>query len=301
MSVPSSQECGFRVRVIFDRSAFHGERFDALFRSPLRQRIAQGRIEVYHTPIFIQETLETWGSPRATDAWRAHLEFAADICNGGMFLSRDDIFRGEFFGQPRRLLPAKPTKTLPCISVVLAKMREVALSGDLATEWLDSKAELEDTRLKKTGQRALFSRVRREAMSTHKTRRVTRPRQKYSYAQYSQAELTRNGRDLMILVDERRANELADRWEARPEAFPFYTAFVEGFLYSQYYAEIEVNRPLDKNAQADYEQLAYLVWADLFVSNEGGFLESAFNALWKPKGKRLESAEGFSALLSASM
>ncbi len=34
---------------------------------------------------------------------------------------------------------------------------------------------------------------------------------------------------------------------------------------------------LDDNARADYEQLAYLTWADLIVSNDTRFLLDAFN------------------------
>jgi hypothetical protein len=75
------------MRVIFDRSAFHGERFAALAESPLRALIARGRMMVIHTPLFLDETLSAYGSTRdGADAWRTHLTFALDICNGGIFL-----------------------------------------------------------------------------------------------------------------------------------------------------------------------------------------------------------------------
>jgi hypothetical protein len=70
-------------------------------------------------------------------------------------------------------------------------------------------------------------------------------------------------------------------------------------LYSGYYAAIEHNRPIDRNAQADFEQLAYLIWADIVVSNDEGFYRSAFQTLWAPRGKRMESAQSFAALLQA--
>jgi hypothetical protein len=101
----------------------------------------------------------------------------------------------------------------------------------------------------------------------------------------------------MRLVDESRHDELADLWEADPEEYPYYTAFVEGFVYSQYYAAIEHNKPMDGNAQADFEQLAYLTWSDIVVSDDEGFFRSAFDTIWKPRGKIMESAARFAARL----
>jgi hypothetical protein len=101
----------------------------------------------------------------------------------------------------------------------------------------------------------------------------------------------------MDLVDARRQAALADQWAKSPARFPFYTAFVEGFLYNGYYAAVEQNDRLDRNAQEDYEQLAYLTWADVIVSDDQKFFRRAFDELWKPRGKRLETAEGFVALV----
>ena len=73
----------------------------------------------------------------------------------------------------------------------------------------------------------------------------------------------------MSLVDERRQQALADQWAANPSRYPYYRAFVEGILYANHYAAVEHNKRIDDNAQADYEQLAYLCWADVFVTNDG--------------------------------
>jgi hypothetical protein len=66
-----------------------------------------------------------------------------------------------------------------------------------------------------------------------------------------------------------------------------------------YYAMIEHNLRLDRNAQADYEQLAYLLWADVVVSDDDRFFRSAFQTLWAPHGKRMESAGSFATLVQA--
>lgn len=100
----------------------------------------------------------------------------------------------------------------------------------------------------------------------------------------------------MTLVDPERPGPLADQWAKCPERFPFYSAFIEGVLYAGYYAMIHQDRAIDWNAQADFEQLAYLTWADLVVSDDQKFLRSAFEALWKSRGRRLENSATFVAL-----
>jgi hypothetical protein len=97
----------------------------------------------------------------------------------------------------------------------------------------------------------------------------------------------------MDLVDTKRAGPLADLWVQCPGRFPFYSAFVEGYLFNGYYAAVKHNEKIDRNAQADYEQLAYLTWADVVVSDDEGFFRSAFDAIWRPRGKRLESSRSF--------
>ncbi len=138
------------MRVLFDRSAFHGKRFAALSDSSLRQLVPSNRVVIIHTPVFLDETLSSFGSARAGDEWRTHMAFALDVCNGGIFLDKEQIWHNEL------------------------------VSG-----------------------RGPFA-----------------------------------GRLLMDLVDSRRAAALADQWERAPTRFPFYTAFVEGFLFHGYHAAV---------------------------------------------------------------
>jgi hypothetical protein len=283
------------MRVIFDRSAFHGDRFELLRLSPLRRLSAQRRVEVFHTATFIDEIIQSYGSSRASSSWREHLRYASQICNGGMFLAVEDIWRGELvdgWGSASRHLLSHES-----FVGFQVTMLETADTGDLSQEWAESEPERIDARRKKAKQHALF-RGAREAVARARREGKLRGRLKdYPFSDYRQTEFTRNGRALMRVVDGERATELADLWEANPEQFPYYTAFVEGFVYSQYYAAIEHNGRLDGNEQADYEQLAYLIWADMVVSDDQAFFRSAFDVLWKPRGKRMESAASFVELL----
>jgi len=283
------------MRVIFDRSAFHGQRFELLKSSPLRRLSAQRRVDVFHTATFIDEIIQSYGSARASSSWREHLRYAAQICNGGIFSPVEDIWRSELVDgwgpASRRLFPHESFVGFQMT------MLETADTGDLSQEWAESAPERMETRRKKTKQHALFREARESVARARREGKLRGKLKDYPFADYLRTEFTRNGRALMRAVDKERAAELADMWEANPDQFPYYTAFVEGFVFSQYYAAIEHNGRLDGNEQADYEQLAHLIWADVMVSDDQAFFRSAFDTLWRPRGKRMESAATFVELL----
>lgn len=179
---------------------------------------------------------------------------------------------------------------------MLYTLRVVAESGDLRKVWEESLAERNETHEKKANQRKLFSTLRREVADAIKEGRITGKPKNYPFSEFLKTEFIRTGRLLMGVVDSGRAEEVGELWARNPDRFRFYSAFIEGALYSAYYAMVENNLPLDRNTQADYEQLAYLLWADVIVSNDQKFFRSAFQTLWAPRGKRMESAETFAQL-----
>ena len=291
------------MRVILDRSAFHGDRYAVIAESPLRRLVARKRISIIHTPVFLEETISSFGSERSADEWKAHLAFAVEVCNGGIFLTKDEIWRNELVrGQgptARHLHPGRPNKGYDSLPRFLQTLQRVAESGDLRKEWQDSQAERKDSQEKKSNQRTIFSEIRKTMADALRDGRVTdRPRD-YPFSEFRNTEFIRTGKSFMSIVDKHRSESLACQWARNPARFPYYSAFIEGVLYSGYYAAAEHNLPLDRNAQADYEQLAYLIWADLVVSNDDKFFRSAFEALWAPRGKRMLSAESFAALTIA--
>src|SRR5579862_6730198 len=123
------------MRVIFDRSSFHGERFELLRASPIGECQRRGLLTVYHTEIFFNETLEAGISQGAKGDWREHLGFALDICDGGLFLTKEPIWRAELIqGRgtfARHLYPARESRQYQSESFCREKLREAARSGDV--------------------------------------------------------------------------------------------------------------------------------------------------------------------------
>jgi hypothetical protein len=289
------------MRVIFDRSAFHGERFEALARSPLQQIVRGDRIRVFHTPIFIEETISTFGSAGPSGDWRRHLAFALQICNGGVFDEKMDIWRREIVegrGPLARYLMSERLRKHGSKVHLLQRLSDAVRTGDLGREWDDTQSMREESHQKKKNQKALARDIRADISTAIREGRITAPIRAASFKHFRDSEFIRTGRHLMRLVDARRQGLLADQWERRPDHCPFYSAFVEGVLYSVHHAAVEHNKPIDDNAQGDYEQLAYLTWADMIVSDDTRFLRDAFEVIWKPRGKRLETSESFAALVA---
>jgi hypothetical protein len=52
------------MRILFDRSAFHKERFDLLQQSRLLQLTQDGKVLVFYTTVLIEETVRTVQSER---------------------------------------------------------------------------------------------------------------------------------------------------------------------------------------------------------------------------------------------
>jgi hypothetical protein len=288
------------MRVVFDRSAFHGERFAALVQSPLRNAVARKLVFVYHTPVFIEETASTVGRVRRSEEWKTHLSFALDICNGGIFEEKTDIWHGELVEgkgrYARHLLPERASRRRGSRPNLLRTLREGMTTGEIARAWKEVEPEREESYRKRTNQRDIARRTREDVArafeSMPKGKRGTK-----DFAAFRRKELLRAGAHLMTLVDPMRHAALAAQWAVEPARYPYYHAFVEGLLYAHWYAAIEHNKPIDDNAQSDYEQLAYLNWADVFVSNDARFQLDAFNELWRPRGRRYETAESFTALM----
>lgn len=292
-----------RLRVIFDRSAFHGPRYRRLQHSRLMDLCRLGRIEVYHTPVFLNETISTYRPGEQDAAWQSHLQFALDTCNGGIFLNKEAIWYQELVAGggtlARHLLPERRNKKYKWSRPELMEiLRDVARTGDLEEEWIANELVRVETRRRTANQRQIFSRMRREVARNIREHRPVDRLSEYAFSEFLRTVYTKTGQELMNLVHTRRTKSLAEQWARCPERFPYYSAFIEGLLYSGYYAAVRHNDPIDENAQADYEQLAYLTWADIIVSNDRRFFLRAFEEVWKPRGKRLMTAERFAEFVN---
>lgn len=277
------------MKIIFDRSAFRGSRFDLLQRSRLLQLTKERKVLVFHTSVFIEETVRMRQS--RNDELKRQVPFLLAICNGGWLgpllfsslVAPKSVCREELDGITNG----------PLIHYFLRRQIESHLrkliEGPGALPELDQAAAVwQENEQKKKMQRALLKDVRRAGGRIKGE----------SFSEYYQSVVDGYPQRLIqevISVDQPEAKALA--WSLDPAKFPHFTAFAELFAYGHYDAELNQHSPLDWNWQSDAEQLCFLVDVDLIVSSDQQFMRRAFDELWKPKGKRMLTPEELVKLL----
>lgn len=277
-------------RVIFDRSAFHGDDFQRLKGSRLETLCRHGLIRVFHTPIFLEETLDMYGT-KQHEMW-CQLPFVLGICNGGIFrpirkIWHDELVRNRGLGA-RILWNAKERRRFEN-----ALQRGYTSDGHWI-DWVATASERDDKHGKKANQKQTYGEVRQELPKLLKEKGHQQPLASCQYIDYRKSELDIYGRAVIeSQVHSKNNLALQDRWSRHKERFPFMTAFTDGFIYAGYYAAIKQNSPIDRNAQADYEHMTYLHHADILVSADARFQRDAFMELWEPRGKVLYTPEEF--------
>ena len=141
--------------------------------------------------------------------------------------------------------------------------------------------------------------IRAEVQAALRAKKVAGRLEHVEFQRFRERNLVATGREFMSLVHGPRSGALGEVWSRATANYPFYTSFVESALFHGFHAATRMNERIDRNAQPDYEQLCYLLWADIFVSNDTRFLASAFETLWRPRGKRLMTSETFVAMIGS--
>ena len=289
------------MKIIFDQSAFH-DHLDLFKGSRLPQLTQDGKITVYHTATFLDETLRMGDSAR--EKLKQQWPFLQSICNGGWF-------KPLLFGQPPKLKSVCdeeldespkdrnwPLVPSSCRSDVEAKVTRFLEGSGPLPELINTQPIYDQIEQAKRENKALRFKLRTEH---NLPKEVT-------FRQYHQANFVdaawllihrpRGSGQLQTLAALDQPEAKLDAWKRDPTKFPHFTAFVGFFLYSLYDAEKNQNSPLDRNWQGDAEQLCFLVDVDAMVSSDLRFMKEAFEALWQPSQKNFFTPEEFVAFLS---
>jgi hypothetical protein len=297
--VGSLREKMSSLKVLFDRSAFHGSRFDLLRAAPIDELRRRDLIEIVHSPILIEETFLAFGSSRDT-RWREHLDFLADHCDG-IFLHKEHIWHEELvcgLGPfARHLHPLSANRRYASFDQITSAIREKARTGDLSLEWGLSAADRNSDYEKKQRERETSKLIRDEV-----ARKLGELGLRFNYSAYPFEQLRRHcrieiGIKMMCAVSKRHVPRISAMWASKPDRFPYFSAFIDGYLFSVFVAAARPNSAIEINVQADFEHLSYLSWADMVVSNDAGFFGNAFDTIWRPRGKRRMTAEGFASFV----
>ena len=279
------------LTIIFDRSAFHGPAFDRLAQSPLAQLARAGKLLVHHTPVFLEETLAMYEKERHRVALQRQIEFILGVCNGDWFRPPDEIYRQE-------LLRKRSRRSLLIQTEIRAdverRVRYGVFSKPVWPQFEAAQTERNLERTKRVRQREILVEMRGKVVEELAKLPASVAREQTPWQVVRERELNYVGSQIIELrMAFRHSEQIARAWCADKERYPYFTSFAEGFLYIRYCATAKSNMRIDRNAQADIQQLSYLHSADCIVANDTRFMKDAFDTLWKPKGKLFFTTDAF--------
>lgn len=291
-----------KITVIFDRSAFHSEHFLTLFNSNLTALINKNVIRVHHTQIFLEETLAMYEKEKYRQILKLQMPFILDICNGRWLQDREKIWEAE-------LIYGGGKRANIYVSCNERKEREILLRERLSNdagfpELTNGFPERLMQRKIRDRQFALFSSMRDEVAQGRESIKSPGKRMKPLPEDFIKSHTNFTGLGLICRYKKvTDPHALYYKWHHNKRHYPFFTSFVEGFLYSAYHAMVEVGnnegKRIDRNSQADIEQLTCLAKADYLISNDRKFMLDAFNVIWKPKGETIMTTDEFVDFLAA--
>lgn len=280
-------------RVVFDTNAFTPGQFDLLANSPLAQLCRIGRIVPVYGHVFLEEVWRSYGN----DGKRGHLierwiPFIVDtvdrFCEDFITVWRRELVQGRGWKTNIFMKPAHQ-------EALLRGLKSVPADGSWKAWQASQKARaIEDG--KRTAQREVSKDIRQEVANWRKA--VGYTEQKHGkvipFLEFVEREIDRSGRKFIeALVECHDPRVIANRWSRDKAAYPYFTKFVENMIYMGYYAATRPNEKIDLNAQADLDLMTHLLRADALVSNETGFLQYAFNDIWRPSGKVMFNSSEF--------
>lgn len=283
------------MTVIFDRSAFHGDNFSKLVDSTLAELVKRNVIRVHHTQIFLEETLGMFEKEKNRGILKLQTPYIFKICNGKWLQDREKIWDRELVcGSGKNANVWVPAHERTEKEILWKKY----ISNETGFQELLDGFEEKNLQRKKQAKQFELSSLMRDEISNASIKRMHFPP-----TDFIKREAPKMGFELIRSHEKvTDPHAIYKKWRMNKKCYPFFTGFVEGFLYSQYYAMVEAGngngKRIDRNAQADIEQLTYLAKADLLVSCDQRFMLDAFKALWETKGKKIMTTDEFICYLA---
>lgn len=284
------------LRVVFDTNTFQPGNFDVLADSPLESLCRARKVVPVYGHVFLEEMWRAYGSERKrvhlVERWIPFIATTVDrFCEDFLTIWHRELVQGRgrtanVFMRPRLQRN------------VLSNLARVTADGSWDA-WHATQDQLAREDAKRNAQREVSKAIRQEVADWKKSVGYTAEKHggPLPLRTFVKNELLESGKGFIrALVACPDPNAVANRWARDPGAYPYFTAFVRNMVYMGYYAATRTNSKIDVNAQGDLDLMTHLLRADVIVSNESGFLKSAFTDIWRPAGKVLMTSEEFGAL-----
>ncbi len=285
------------IRVLIDTNIFAGDDFANVEASRLPLLFRKGRIIPLYCGVFMEETLQTYGSESKRnfllDRWIPFiLQTCHRLCDDLSTIIHKELVCGH--GPKTNILMSRSNHAR-----IVDHLTHAPADGSWPL-WHAARKQHHCDREKRTNQRTIAKEIRAEVIAWKKAIQYKPEAHGVpNFAQFLDTELVRTGRQLLpAITNMSRPGPILDQWCRNPSSYPYATTFVRDMLYAGYYAMTYPNAPLDLNAQADLNLLSYMNHSQILVTNERGFLRTAFQDLWAAKRKRVMSCSEFISYLT---
>jgi len=283
---------GSALRVVFDTNAFSPGNFELLEQGPMRRLCHCGRIVPVYGHVFVEETLRAYGAERRREdlikRWLPFIVDTADgICNDFIGIWHEELVQGRG-PNARVLMPRRDYQKF------FAQLADIPFDGSWRA-WHASQRDRDIDAQKRAAQQKVSASIRKEVADWRKAVRYAPRKHGVSRLdEFFESEVEHAGREFLpFLIKCKDPHAIVGRWSRAKAQYPYFTTFVINMLYIAHHAMTRMNDGIDLNAQADLDLMTHLLHADALVSNETGFLRTAFEDLWRPRGKVIFTSQHF--------
>ncbi len=265
------------LRVIFDRSIFHGLKFQQFRNSSLSTHVASRKIQPLYTPIFFDETVNYFLKDPSNfkDQWG----YLIGLNQSKWFQSLGVIIQREL---DNNMIGRKYYFCLRSEIEAIIKNVNAVLHEKIQREnFFSTPAEiLRENEIKEFGR------------ETRKSLRQSSPHQEYDFEELFNKQVEsyiENG----LMKRYPNSQNFLKTWHSSRSKCRFTEQYVRALFSTIFLPVSNHNLKIDKNDTADAEQLAYLEWADVLVSDDTKFMKKGFDLLYGKSTKQFFSSSEF--------
>ena len=264
-------------KVLLDRSIFHRTKFDLLKASNITDHVKKGKLRVYLTPMFIEETLMHGLNDKPE--FVAHWDFIVSLIGQRWFRLAEEIVSIELgnkvVGPEYYLQPKNRVRQL------IRTVRNFVNDKLSQKEFEETLAEVEQN--EQTRQQFRKSRL--------ELRGRVKPGD-YDLDSYFESNVEWYIENLLVPYHHDSQNFL-QTWRANRSQCVYTEQFVKAWFAAVLVPLRNHQTKVHKNDGADAEQLAFLTWADIMVSDDTRFMKEGFNLIWGNSQKKLKTLSEF--------
>jgi hypothetical protein len=270
-------------KIILDRSIFHGEKFNKLMGSKLSYLVKRNKLKLFFTPIFLEETFNYLLTDKNTfqDQWN----FLISINKTKWFENAEKIVAIELGNKSKE--HGYYLKPINDINKIIGGCSNFINLQTPPKEFDDTLDEIK--------------KVREFRIQHRQTRLILRnsvPPGNYNLDQYFEENVDwfiENG----LMKYHTDSLDYLKNWRTNRRIYKFTNSYIKAWFATILLPVLNKSMAVDENDRADAEQLAFLLWVDIIVSDDTKFMKKCFELLYLGTGKKFMTLREFLIFLES--